>query len=283
LLAPQQCLEFANKSEKIEGSDMSSPILHEWERAEIERSAAEASHANVANLLADETQVRRYLDPPADTCYPLEYSYHLLGDVRGKTVLEYGCGDGLNTMVLARRGARVKALDISPDLIEIARQRLIVNQIAGDVEFIVGSAHDLPLPDDSVDVVFGMAILHHLDLALSAREVKRVLRPGGRAIFNEPVRNSKLITALRNLIPYKAPDVSPFERPLTDTELVNYGQGFASYRSRPFTLPTTNLINVLPPLQRRFVHSFNRWDAVILQKLPMLAYYATGRVVELVK
>jgi hypothetical protein len=128
-----------------------------------------------------------------------------------------------------------------------------------------------------------MAILHHLDLALSAREVKRVLRQGGRAIFNEPVRNSKLITALRNLIPYKAPDVSPFERPLTDTELVNYAQGFASYRSRPFTLPTTNLINVLPPLQRRFIHSFNRWDAVILQKLPMLAYYATGRVVELVK
>jgi 2-polyprenyl-3-methyl-5-hydroxy-6-metoxy-1,4-benzoquinol methylase len=134
---------------------MSSPILHEWERAEIERSAAEASHANVANLLADETQVRRYLDPPADTCYPLEYSYHLLGDVRGKTVLEYGCGDGLNTMVLARRGARVKALDISPDLIEIARQRLIVNQIAGDVEFIVGSAHDLPLPDDSVTLYLG--------------------------------------------------------------------------------------------------------------------------------
>jgi len=85
--------------------------------------------------------------------------------VRGKTVLEYGCGDGINTVALARRGARVKAVDISPELISIARQRLAANRITADVEYIVGSAHDLPLPDSSVDIVFGIAILHHLDLA----------------------------------------------------------------------------------------------------------------------
>jgi ubiquinone/menaquinone biosynthesis C-methylase UbiE len=51
---------------------------------------------------------------------------------------------------------------------------LAVNGV--DVEFIVGSAHDVPLPDESVDVVFGIAILHHLDLKLAARELRRVLR-----------------------------------------------------------------------------------------------------------
>ena len=95
--------------------------IREWERVEAARSASEASHIDVAGLSADETQVARYLNPPADTCYPLECSYHLLSNVRGKTVLEYGCGDGLNTLVLARRGAKVKALDISPDLINVAR------------------------------------------------------------------------------------------------------------------------------------------------------------------
>ena len=262
---------------------MSSPILNEWERAEAERSATEASHIDIANLLADETQVARYLNPPADACYPLEYSYHLLGDVRGKTVLEYGCGDGFNTLVLARRGAKVKALDISPDLINIARQRLTANRITADVEFIVGSAHDVPLPNDSVDVVFGMAVLHHLDLALSAREVRRVLRTGGRAIFQEPVRNSKLIKVLRGLIPYQAPDVSPFERPLTDKELATYADGFSSYYTKAFTLPTTSLVNVLPPLRQQFLHTCYRLDAAILQKLPALAYYAVIRVIELVK
>jgi SAM-dependent methyltransferase len=262
---------------------MPSSLLNKWERAEVERSAAEASHINTNNLLADETQVVRYLDPPADTCHPLEYSYHLLGDVRGKTVLEYGCGDGLNTVVLARRGARVKALDISPDLIEVARQRLRANGLTKDVEFIVGSAHELPLPDDSVDVVFGMAILHHLDLALSAREVYRVLRKGGRAIFNEPVRNSKLIKFFRGLIPYQAADVSPFERPLTDLELAKYAEAFSSYRAKAFVLPTTSLVNVLPPLRNRFSETCQRADAALLQKFPSLAYYATMRVIELVK
>src|SRR5262249_22074340 len=135
--------------------------------------------------------LKRYMAPPADTCYPLEYAYHLLGDARGKQVLDYGCGDGIHALTLARRGARVKSLDISPELIAIARRRLHINGIDASVEFIVGSAHEIPLPDESVDVVFGIAILHHLDLALSAREVYRVLKPGGRAIFQEPVRNSR--------------------------------------------------------------------------------------------
>lgn len=261
---------------------MASRILNEWECAEIERSAAEASHINVANLRADETQVARYLDPPADTCYPLEYSYHLLGDVPGKTVLEYGCGDGINTVALARRGAHVKALDISPELIEVARQRLAANQISG-VDFIVGSAHDVPLPDESVDVVFGMAILHHLDLGLSALEVKRLLRKGGRAIFQEPVRNSKLIKFVRGLIPYQTPDVSPFERPLTDQELATYADGFSSYRSKAFLLPATSLVSAVPSLRHRFIHDSHRMDAAILRTLPSLSYYATIRVIELVK
>ena len=262
---------------------MSSPTLTEWERIEAERSAAEASHIDPARLVANERQVARYMAPPAGTCYPLEYSYHLLGDVGGKVVLEYGCGDGLNTLALARRGALVKALDISPELIAVARRRLEVNGADANVEFVVGSAHDMPLEDESVDVVFGIAILHHLDLKLSAREVRRVLRKGGRAIFQEPVRNSGLVKFVRGFIPYKSPDVSPFERPLSDRELAEYADGFSSYRSKAFTLPTTNLVNILPPLERRLGDACYRWDAAVLRALPPLAHFATVRVVEMVK
>lgn len=259
-----------------------SSTIKQWERAEVARSAAEAAHVDRSALVMDADNLARYLDPPEGTCYPLEYAYHLLGDVRGKLVLEYGCGDGLNTLVLAKRGARVLALDISPELIAVARQRLAANGVTSGVDFFVGSAHELPLPDRSVDVVFGMAILHHLDLALAAHEVRRVLRPGGRAIFQEPVRNSPLIKAIRKAIPYKSPDVSPFERPLTDDELAAFADGYAGYRSRAFTLPSTNLANVLPPL-RRHLDRFMRWDAAALRKFPSLSYYATARVVEMVR
>ncbi len=262
---------------------MSKATIQEWERAEVERSAVEASNTDTSNMLATENNCGCYLNPPADTVYPLEYCFHLLGDARGKTVLEYGCGDGGNTLILARRGADVKALDISPDLIEVARRRLEVNGIREGVEFVVGSAHDLPLPDESVDVVFGIAILHHLDLALSAREVRRVLRPGGRAIFLEPVRNSRLVKFVRGLIPYRSPEVSPFERPLTDRELETYARDFSSYRSKAFLLPTTSVVTVLPPLERRFIHQSYRMDAAILRRLPALGHFATNRVVEMTK
>ncbi len=262
---------------------MSSSTLGTREHAEVERSAAEASHIDLGDLVIDKAQLARYVAPPADTVYPLEYSYHLLGDVRGKTVLEYGCGDGMNTVLLAPRGAHVKSLDISPDLIEVARRRLTANNVSGDVQFIVGSAHDLPLPDESVDVVFGMAILHHLDLSLSAREVHRVLRKGGRAIFQEPVRNSKLVKLVRGLIPYQSADVSPYERPLTDEELRAYAGGFSAYRARAFAFPTTNLVSLLPPPVRDLEHACYRWDAAALRRFPKLAYYATIRVFEVVK
>ena len=257
-------------------------MLNEWERAEVERSAFEASHADKSNLLADEKDLIRYLNPSADTPYPLEYSFHLLGDVRGRTVLEYGCGDGINTLALARRGARVIALDISPDLIRIAQQRLAANGITSDVKFIVGSAHDMPIPADSVDVVFGIAILHHLELALASREVRRVLRKGGRAIFQEPVRNSRVVKMVRGLIPYRSADVSPFERPLTDRELEGFGEGYSSYRSKPFLLPSTSLIRLLPFFKRATRSSY-RWDSAVLRRFPALGFYATVRVVEITK
>jgi|SRR5687768_8704948 len=84
------------------------------ERAEKIRSSFEASQTNRPLLMSEKT-VARYFAPSETTASPLEYAYHLLGDVAGKTVLEFGCGDGLNTIMLAKRGAKVIAFDISAD------------------------------------------------------------------------------------------------------------------------------------------------------------------------
>lgn len=146
---------------------ISNQDLREWERVEIERSNSEASHQDLSNLSVDESTIERYKNPPADTLYPLEYAYHLLGDVRGKTVLDFGCGNGENTIMLVNRGARVLSMDISAASIEVAKKRLEINGLKNTVEFFAGSAHDISLPDESVDVVFGMAILHHLEFKIS--------------------------------------------------------------------------------------------------------------------
>ena len=256
--------------------------MRSWERAEVERSAFEASVTPDAALRVSERTRQRYASPPSSTVYPLEYAFHLLGDVNGRTVLDFGCGSGANAILLAGRGAAVVGVDISADLVRLARRRLEIHGRGGAAHFFVGSAHDLPLENGSVDVVFGMAILHHLDLDLVSREVHRVLRPGGRAIFQEPVRNSRLLRALRPLVPLRGADVSPFERPLTEAELRRFASRFRPVRMRAFGLPHVRLaerLHMSPSLRERAY----AMDGRLLERWPRLARYAAGRVFELVK
>lgn len=257
--------------------------IKKWETVEVERSASEAVRRESENLRLDAKIIERYLNPPADTPYALEYAYHLLGDASGKTVLDYGCGAGENSVLIASHGAaKVVGIDISPELVELGTKRLALHGFARQAALRVGSAHELPVETESVDVVFGMAILHHLDLELASAEVFRVLKKGGRAIFLEPVRNSKFIKFIRNLIPYQQPDVSPFERPLTDAELEKFAEKFSAYDSRAFSIPFVNLVEVLG-LPESVLHAAIKLDGKTLKAAPFLKNYASVRVVEMTK
>jgi ubiquinone/menaquinone biosynthesis C-methylase UbiE len=257
------------------------PVDHgTWERAEVVRSDIEAANTAADSLRIGARKAQRYRNPPADTCFPLEYAYHLVGDVTGRSVLDIGCGSGMNSALLAFRGARVTGIDISPSLVELAVQRARINGIAERTRFLVTSAHDLPFPDRSFDLVVGIAILHHLDVPLVARETLRILKPGGRAVFQEPVRNSALVRAIRPLIPYRAPDISPFERPLTDAEIDAFSSGFTRGRRRAFCLPFVNLMQVLPGANK-YVDRAYRLDAQVLRRFPRLRTYASNQVFEI--
>ncbi|MEE4250232.1 MAG: class I SAM-dependent methyltransferase [Alcanivoracaceae bacterium] len=261
---------------------MSTNDLDHWESVEVQRSAVEADIRKSEDLRIDDAIIQRYANPPADTMYYLEYSYHLLGDVKGLTVLDYGCGTGDNCVHIAHRGGNAVGIDISPELLELARARMKLHDFTENTEFRLGSAHRLPFDDETVDVVFGIAILHHLDLESSASEVYRVLKKGGRAIFQEPVRNSKVIKFIRNLIPYEQPDLSPYERPLTDKELKHYAKNFSGYKSREFSLPFVNLMGVLG-LPEGITRPAQKLDRALLNNIGLLRRYASVQVVEMTK
>jgi 2-polyprenyl-3-methyl-5-hydroxy-6-metoxy-1,4-benzoquinol methylase len=215
---------------------MSRLELTERDLAEVKRSASEA--AKVTLLPFDPKQIARYMNPSANTVYPLEYAFHLLGDVRGKVVLDLGCGSGESTVPLAKRGARVIGMDISPDLIELAKKRV---QIAGvEAELTVRSAYETGLQDQSVDVIFCMSLVHHLEIPRVREEMRRILAGNGYVILKEPVRFSKGYAALRNLLPSHA-DISDAEHPLTREELQNLLQGFVVEGLRYFRLPIVPL------------------------------------------
>ena len=264
---------------KVDMTMIDQPSLARWEEAEVVRSRVQARMTHKVRPTGKRV-LERYAAPSADTPYALEYAYHLIGDVRNQTVLDYGCGDGPDTALLAARGAHVVALDLSPDLLDIAQQRITVDAPPGTVQFLCGSAHALPLPDASVDVVFGHAVLHHLDLALSAAEVFRVLRPGGRAIFKEPLRESRLIRAVRPLIPYRQPDISPFERPLRRAEIEGFSARFVPGRARLFGLPFVRAAELLRTRKTIQDRSY-ALDARLIARYPALRTYASLIVFEL--
>ena len=105
-----------------------------------------------------------------------------LGDPR---CLEIGAGRGTFTecVLEARPQLRLTAIDLSPRQVDLAKSRL---GRFPNLEFQVGDAGRLPCPDQSVDAVFGVSILHHVDLGPTLAEVRRVLRPGGLIWFSEP-------------------------------------------------------------------------------------------------
>ena len=101
---------------------------------------------------------------------------------RGVTVADLGCGAGYLTSYLVDRGMRVIAVDHAARMVEAARQR--VGQ-AG-VEFRQGEMDQLPIATDEVDAAFTNLVWHHLaDVERAAREVARIVRPGGTAVVTD--------------------------------------------------------------------------------------------------
>lgn len=119
-----------------------------------------------------------------------------LGSLAGRDVLDLGCGIGDLSLHALQRGATVTALDLSPRLAEITRER--VAAIGCDAQVVAAPAEASGLPDDSFDVVLGRWIIHHLDVATAARELSRLLRPGGKAVFIETSSLNPLLRFARN-------------------------------------------------------------------------------------
>jgi 2-polyprenyl-3-methyl-5-hydroxy-6-metoxy-1,4-benzoquinol methylase len=114
----------------------------------------------------------------------------LLGDVAGKRVLEYGCGGGELAVRLARSGARVSTFDISYSSVEKARRLAESNGVR--IEAVEAAAERLPYADETFEVVVGRSVLHLLDVERAPDELRRILRPGGKAVFSEPLRQLDL-------------------------------------------------------------------------------------------
>jgi SAM-dependent methyltransferase len=101
----------------------------------------------------------------------------------GQRVLDVGCGTGVAAITAARLGARVVGLDLTPALLERARENARIAEV--DVEWHEGDAEDLPFPDASFDVVVSQfAHIFAPRPDVTTAQMLRVLKPGGTLAFN---------------------------------------------------------------------------------------------------
>lgn len=200
----------------------------------------------------------------------------VLRDCAGKRVLEYGCGTGGHAFRLAEGGADVTGIDISDVAVERARQRVAPGQ---QLRFEVADAEALPFADAAFDLVCGTSILHHLDLDKALREVRRVLRPGGRAVFYEPVGYNPAANLYRKLTPELHTED---EHPLLRRDFARMRQEFRAVRLGFFDLLSVGAIPLLRlPGGVAVLRLFEAIDRALLTLLPPLRLLANVVVIEL--
>ncbi len=101
----------------------------------------------------------------------------------GGTVLDVGAGPGRVAVALAARrpDLTVHAVDISPDMVSVARQRAAQEAVTDRTHIVAGDVAHLPLPDESIDLIVSTVSFHHWqDVLGAARELRRVVRSTGR-------------------------------------------------------------------------------------------------------
>lgn len=107
-----------------------------------------------------------------------------LGDGRGQTVLDVGCGDRAFAIELWKRGVKINGIDASAAMIAAARQR--ARRQGADITFAVGTAERLPFAPATFDRVGAVTVLCFVDDTTRVLgEIVRVLRPGGRLVIGE--------------------------------------------------------------------------------------------------
>lgn len=192
----------------------------------------------------------------------------------GMTVLELGCGTGSFTRELARSGAEVVAIDVSPELLEIAN----ANCSAPNVQYQIQNAYALSYPEGAFDSIVGSSVLHHLEIEAAIRDMYRVLRPGGSIYFTEPNMLNPQIAIQKNVPWVKrklgdSPDETAFFRWPLQQLLEQIG--FRDVRIDPFDF-------LHPKTPSFLIHRLNPFGR-FLEKVPVIAEFAGSLYIRALK
>jgi SAM-dependent methyltransferase len=161
------------------------------------------------------------------------YADSVFPHCRNARVLEIGCGTGVEALKKVEKGAEISAIDISKAAIDKAKQLSAQRGLKAD--FRVMDAEALDYADSEFDLVCGEGVLHHLNLDIMMRQIRRVLKPDGVAVFTEPLGMNPFLRTFRWLTPTMR---SPDEHPLIRRDLKLLRQSFVRLDMQFFYIVT---------------------------------------------
>ena len=191
-------------------------------------------------------------------------------------ILDYGCGAGtFLEKVENLNPKKIIGIDISEVSIEKAKK--LVNGKQSKIELFVDNCENTKFNDNTFDVIYGTGILHHLNFSLCLNELLRILKPGGKFLFIEPLGTNPFINFYRKLTPKAR---SEDEHPLVEKDfeliqnkfkkvVINY-YGFFTLIFFPFySDPAKSLVFKLLKNIDQFLFKFNffkklAWSVLII-------------------
>lgn len=195
----------------------------------------------------------------ACTAPEMRWISHNLGDLRGRTLMDLGCGLGEAAVYFALKGARVTAVDISPGMCATASKLAKANSV--EIETVVAPAENLHvLGDRRFDVIYAGNALHHSDIPSVMAGVSAYLKPDGIFVSWDPVAYNPIINVYRKKADLvRTKDEHPLK--MHDVRLIQ--SYFRETQVAWFWLTTLAIFIVMALFQRRDPNKERYWKKVI--------------------
>ncbi len=212
-----------------------------------------------ATIDVDGICVRDYFE--ACTAPENRFILRQLGDVSGQLLLDLGCGAGENSVYFAKKGARCIASDYSPGMVDVALKLAEKNGV--QVEGRTINAMAIDFPDNTFDVIYAANLLHHIpDPTLVIQEMYRVLKPGGKACFWDPLKHNPVINVYRRM----ATKVRTEDETPLDIDIVRFVRSrFAHTRYDTFWLATLWIFLQFYLIERVHPNDERYWKKIIIE------------------
>lgn len=224
-----------------------------------------ASEINPADTLVDETFT-------SVTAIENQHILSQFGDVRGKRVLDYGCGSAEGGVYLAKLGAKVVGIDVSAGMLAAARNLARHHGVEIETRQVTGDP--IPAADGEFDLIYGNGVLHHVTLGVAIPELARVMKPDGKGCFIEPLPYNPVINVYRRI----AKEVrTPDEKPLRFADVDRFKGSFSEVSHREFWLTTLSVFLKFYLIDRADPNRERYWKKIYTDNAKLQSFFGPLR------